>query len=172
MRAVYRVKCNQQAGIFALGFLIFFLVSCAGSHRSVNTVNVQSHGILVTELHSNSTDITLSLIHEDGADVSTAIFELNPHNNFRVISLPSGRYTWRSIKVGLWSTNIKGDYSFVIKEGTLNYVGDVLLKVDGDDVRIKFINKSSSIEARLEEDYSTLYEKFPYEVNITKTEEY
>ena len=66
----------------------------------------------------------------------------------------------------------EGDFSFEIKQGTLNYVGDVLLKVDGDDVRIKFINKSSAIRSRLEQEYKSLYNRYPYEVNITKTEEY
>jgi len=146
-------------------------VSCVSS-PSGNRQHSQNQGILVTELHSNFNDISLSLIHEDGEDVSSAIFDLNPHDNFRVISLPSGRYTWKSIKVGSWNTNIKGDFSFIIKKGTLNYIGDVLLKVNGEDVRISFINKSTAIRSRLREDYSSLYEKFPYEVNITKTEEF
>lgn len=168
-------NCNsvvvKVVKINLLVYTAIFCVSCAGS-PSNNGQNNQNQGILVTELHSNFNDISLSLIHEDGESVSSAIFGLNPNDNFRVLSLPSGRYTWKSIKVGQWRTNIKDDFSFVIKKGTLNYIGDVLLKVDGEDVRISFINKSGAIRSRLQQDYSGLYDKYPYEVNITKTEEY
>jgi len=171
MRATKQKNIHYIVRFSAMLSATILCISCASS-PSGNKQNSQNQGILVTELHSNFNNISLSLIHEDGEDVSSAIFDLNPHDNFRVISLPSGRYTWKSIKVGAWDTNIKGDFSFVIKKGTLNYIGDVLLKVNGEDVRIRFINKSSAIRSRLREDYSSLYDKFPYEVNITKTEEF
>lgn len=132
----------------------------------------RGEGILVTELHSNFNNITLSFMHEKGEDISSASINVQPDDNFRVMSLPAGRYTWKSIIVDGWRTNIKGDYSFIIKGGALNYIGDVLLKVDGADVRIKFINKSSAIKLRLSKEYAALYRQFPYIVNITKTEEY
>lgn len=165
---------NKSFFITRIGLLLLMsqiCISCASSAGS-GVHSAQSQGILVTELHSNFNDITVSLIHEDGAEVSSAIFKIHPHDNFRVLTLPSGRYTWQSIKVGPWRTNIKGDFSFVIKQGTLNYIGDVLLKVDGEDVRINFINKSSSVRSRLMQDYKGLYSRYPYEVNITKAEEF
>ena len=148
---------------------VFSLVGCAGP--SVSVYSPPQQGLLITDFHSSVTGAKLSLIQRNQNGIPNAVFEITPLDNFRVIELPPGNYTWREIDLGSSSRNIRDIYNFTIEANKLNYIGDVLLKVDPDGVRISFINQSTEVRRRLQQEYAQLYQRYPYIENLTKKSE-
>jgi hypothetical protein len=63
-------------------------------------------------------EVQITLIDEKNLLIASAILPLTPGENFRVIALPTGSYTWRGIYLGTYSAEFRGRLPFKIAAGT------------------------------------------------------
>lgn len=151
---------------------IIMLAACASSGKvTVKPYAPPRQGVLITDFHSNRDGVKLSLIRKNGEEIPDAIFEITPLDNFRVVHLPPGKYTWREIELGGRKRNIRDEFTFTIEADKLNYIGDVLVKVKPSTLSVNFINKSTQVQQRLQQDYQALYQRYPYVENLTEKAE-
>ncbi len=156
---------------------LFFLLSMAvGLSGCVSTINVKDgvllkpkEGFLVTDFHSSHSGYSVTIIKKTNLTVASAIFKIKPDDNFWILALPAGDYTWRGIYVGTSYSEFRNDMDFKISPGELNYIGDMVIDITSDiqSYRMSVVDNSEKVEQRIKKDYPTLYAKHKFTKNIT-----
>jgi len=119
-----------------LKYFVFVLVLILSPTSCIPTVNIvdtakldNNEGVMVSTIVTNFCG-TISIINLDNAILPSAVISVRPGENFRVMSLPAGRYSWRGIYLENNSSEFRGRYNFEIKAQSVNYIGDLLIEVD------------------------------------------
>ena len=166
-----------------------FLQSCAITLKNIeDTANLENNeGILVVGLHTNWEGhriwslASLELAFKGEADPENTYrkLEFQGENFYSVIKLPADKYTFYRQILGIMHLDINDESSFVIKPGTITYIGDIfshLANTDGVIIEnllgiqptstITIVNVRNTVRAYLRDNYPALYAKNPMEVDI------
>lgn len=135
-------------------------------------------GLLITRIISmdpapgmaQRPDASLTLIDESNFTMASAILPIQPGENFRVISLPAGSYTWRGLYLGTFYSEFRGKLPFKVTANTATYIGDVDLQIDwyAKTYRLAVRDRSRIAQARYEEQYPRLAKSVPFEVALAR----
>jgi len=102
-------------------------------------------GILVTNIKTNSF-FKLSTVQQSGM-ISESIFEIKPGETLQVTEVPAGDYYWRGVYIGTSAAEFGEKYPFKIEAGSINYIGDIKILVEGDKVYLKPVDNSKDTMA-------------------------
>lgn len=102
--------------------------------------------------------------------VSSAVIPLEPGENFRVIALPPGRYSWRGLYLGSYSSEFRGKLLFDLRADTADYVGDLDLTIDwaAKTYRLAISDRSRLAKARYESEFPVAAKSFPFATSMTE----
>ena len=149
--------------------VLVMLSGCASVKNIRDTARLEpKSGIMLVNFESNHYGYKATIINKKNITWASAVFDIKRDDNLRVITLPAGDYTWRGIYVGTGASEFRDDYDFTIQEGYVNYVGDVLIIIDGRSNRYKisFSDNEKTI-SRFKEEYPKLAENNKIIKNIT-----
>jgi len=177
--------------IVVLLFASFFQ-GCAITPKNIeDTANLENNeGILVVGLHTNweghrnwsAANLELWFKGEADPENTSRKLEFQGENFYSVIKLPADKYTFYRQILGIMHLDINDDSSFVIKPGTITYIGNIssyianvhgviLEALFGEDEHlptstITINNQRNTVRAYLRDNYPALYAKNPMEVDI------
>lgn len=119
---------------------------------------------------SQRPEASLSLIDEKNFLVSSAIVPLSTGENFRVMALPAGNYSWRGIYMGTSHAEFKGKLPFKLLSGTACYVGDLDFLIDWSNrtYRLAVRDRFRIAQSRYEDQYSQLSKSAPLVSSLTQ----
>ena len=129
----------------------------------------EKHGFLVTNFHSSHSGYKVTIIKKSNLTTSSAIFDIKPDDNFWVISIPEGEYTWRGIYVDTKHSEFRNEMDFKIESGKLNYIGDMVINISSDieTYTMGVLDQTEFAKERIEKDFPNLYERYRFVKNLT-----
>jgi hypothetical protein len=109
-------------------------------------------------------------ILESHSLVSSAVLNISSGENFRVITLPAGDYTWRGIYAGNRYREFNGRYAFKIVAGAINYIGDMYIDFDQNmsKFRLSFEDHGPEAWQRFKESYPALATSCTFTSDLSK----
>ena len=157
--------------IFSLSIL-FSLSGCASLvvPDVADSVTLEKdQGILATNIVTNISGLTVTIIDKTNIMVASAIFKPNAGENFRVITLPAGEYSWRGIYMGGKYSEFRDKMDFTIKPQEVNYIGDLLIDVDLFSSTYRMGVRDGSDEAKkyVEKTYPALSKTYRFNKTLT-----
>jgi len=154
--------------LFLWAIVAMNLPGCTTLNIPRETSKLESQeGVLVTNIVTNAGGYKLA-IRENHSLVSSAILKISSGENFRVIVLPAGDYTWRGIYAGPRYKEFDGKYAFKIVAGAINYIGDMYIYFKSNSIEFKISFEEHSLEAwqRFKESYPALAASCTFTSNL------
>ena len=114
--------------------------------------------------------VSITLIDQQNLIVASAILPLEAGENFRVISLPPGNYSWRGIYLGTYSSEFRGKLLFSLAENTATYVGDIDLTIDWSTKKyaLKVADRSRIAKYRYESGFPAAASALPFTTSVIR----
>ena len=98
---------------------------------------------------------------------------VEPGANFRMLTLPAGKYRWSHITVGTlaggWRCAFSERDEFEIELNTLNYVGDLEILIQGGVCKWAFLDHGRDARQFLESRYPKLIHTYPFSWKLTES---
>ncbi|MHA6205658.1 hypothetical protein ACXU4B_14635 [Dyella soli] len=113
----------------------------------------------------------LTAIKTTNLTVASLILDLHPGENFTVMSLPAGNYTWRGLYVGRRNSEFRNRLPFEIQAGKINYVGDIVVTLDWNDLTrygMRVRSNLAASETYVHEVYPQLSGHYPMVASLTE----
>lgn len=114
---------------------------------------------------SGATPKSVTISGEGVFDSNYKVIELEPGENFRLITLPEGNYKWKKVKLNNnYYFNLKDlEFSVSVKKGVINYGGHLILDINDRyaTVNYRYINRSSQTIEALESCCATVMSNYP-----------
>jgi hypothetical protein len=145
-------------------------LACASANVRDTPSLAGGQGIVVTNIVSNSGDYTVSIIDKTNLVVPSATLKVLPGENFRVIALPAGNYSWRGIYLNEGNfVEFREWLDFTVNAGEINYVGDLIIDIDRarKTGRLSVRDDGAGAEQRMRHEYPKLYGTYRFTKNIT-----
>ena len=132
----------MQKKTFLLFLVSTVLAGCASALKlpniGANSLPEKGSALLVTRIilrdavpgYTNRPPVSIALIDQQNLTVASAILDLELGENFRVISLPPGNYSWRGIYLANYYSEFRGKLLFGLAPNSATYVGDIELTID------------------------------------------
>lgn len=127
-----------------------------------------NQGILVANIASNYNDFRISIKNKKNL-VASAVFVIKAGNDFRVISLPAGDYSWSGIYLDNLYSEFQEKMNFTVKAGKVSYIGDLLIHIDvaSKKYRLEVRDNSSAAKLNLTQQYPNLSKAYPFTTSLT-----
>jgi hypothetical protein len=158
--------------------LVALLSACGVRHNMTDTAQIPStDGVMVARVVVASVanlyhpPVMLSLIDSHSTVVSNAVMTLNDGENYVVLPLHAGQYSWDSITIGRYYMLFKFGLPFNIVAGKINYVGDIELVLDGRggaNYALRVVDRRRSSLVPMASAYPQLWSTYPVVVNMTR----
>ncbi len=128
----------------------------------------KDYGILATNINTSWTNHTVTIINKN-ALTGSLILKVIVGDNFRVISLPAGEYTWRGMDLGNLYSEFRDKMDFTIRAQEINYIGDLVLDIDviSKKYRMGLRDGSDAAEQRLKNLYPNLSKTYKFSKSLT-----
>lgn len=142
---------------FLLTIVALELSGCATPNISKDTLKLESaEGILVTNIVTNAGGYKLVISKSNSPHFT--ILNISSGENFRVIALSAGNYTWARLTSGVRRSEFLDRYNFKVVAGMINYIGDMHIEFEPDVTRfrIAFEGHDREVWQRFEESYPGL----------------
>lgn len=150
-------------------YLLLFLSAPLFANTEVPPL-ADDEGYAVIAIYSKGYSETI-LLEGSGLMNSHKFGPLNYEQQFEVMKLPAGTYTWSEIYERTGSV-AKGnilkvyydiadqDLTFTVQAGKLNYVGLLMIEKRGNSMRTRLLNRTSIILKILEQDHAQYLEHY------------
>lgn len=119
---------------------------------------------------SKAPPVSITIIDQNNLTVASALLPIKACENFRVIQLPPGRYSWRGIYIGTYYAEFRGKLLFDIIANKANYVGDINLVIDLENMKysLKVVDQSRIVNSLYETKYPVAAKALPFITEITE----
>ena len=106
-----------------LGMFVLLLQAC-----SATPYQDQQKGVLVADFYADKIGSVLVLAKKDSPKPPAAVIEITPMDNFRVLELPAGDYTWQELREPGQTIPLSDKFDIRVHPGRSNYIGSLLIK--------------------------------------------
>jgi len=143
------VALDEAGKRFFISTLVLTLASmfCISSINIVDTTRLDGNeGIMILTIVTNFCG-QITIINQTNVTLPSAVISVRPGDNFRIMSLPAGSYSWRGIYAApstlggpSLTSEFRGRYNFEIKAQAVNYIGNLLIEIDRHSKKYGTIN--------------------------------
>jgi hypothetical protein len=94
-----------------------------------------------------------------------------PGESIHTLTLPAGTYSWLQIWIQGPSHLFRGGLPFKVEAGKVNYIGDVIITIDGNDpwhYGMRLSSDPSTIKSDMLLNYPKLMARYPLVMNLTE----
>ena len=115
-------------------------------------------------------DIMLTAIKQSNLMVASLIVTLQSGENFTVMTLPAGKYSWRGIYLDRKNSEFRGLLPFEVKPGKVNYIGDLVISLDWDNpwhYGMRVTANQAAAERYMKSVYPELTSRYPMVASLT-----
>lgn len=156
-------KRRYLANLVFVAAVVSALCACV-----TTSYHAQQKGVVVADFYADVVGSVLVLVNKNAPAQAVAVIEITPLDNFRVLELPAGDYAWLELREPNRRTPLLGQFDISVKPNVINYIGSMLIKSYKDGPRISLVNQATEVEQRLDEDYATLSQRYPFVLNLTR----
>lgn len=145
-----------------IALLLLLLSAC-----SATPYHQQKKGVLVADFYADKVGTVLVLVEKSAEARPVAVIEITPMDNFRVLELSAGEYTWSELREPGRVTPLSGHFDINVQADTINYIGSILIKSYQTGPQISVVNQTTEVRQRLQTDYPAIAQRFPFMLNLT-----
>jgi len=153
----------SDKGSVTIIFILMVLSACATPEY-----HNQKKGIVVADFYADKVGSILELVEKTHPTRAVAVIEITPLDNFRVLELPVGEYTWRQLREPDRITPLYGRFDISVQADSINYIGSMLIKSYPKAPQISVVNQATQVLQRLQKDYQATAQRFPFMLQLMR----
>jgi len=171
-------KMIQNLAILSMLFIFSGCTTTAPLTAETAKKIEANEGYVTTTLHSNwkgNEGImfeNMRFIADHDGKGKPASIKMRSNEDFQLLKLEEGHYTWREINIGNMYINLSEDSGFDVEAGKITYIGDITSEISvklfsARSDRADITDREAENKEKLMQEFPNLVDEFPYQKKIS-----